>query len=87
MEPSERGVAARDGVSKQREVAEDELGNTIANFARIVPDGLLVFFPSYGVMDMCVGRWRETGIWDRIARFKHPVVEPRGSSPLSRRSE
>lgn len=26
-----------------------ELGNTIVNFARVIPDGVLVFFPSYSV--------------------------------------
>jgi regulator of telomere elongation helicase 1 len=34
-----------------------ELGNTLVNFARIVPDGVLVFFPSYGVMETCLERW------------------------------
>ena len=38
-----------------------ELGNVIVNVARIVPDGLLVFFPSYGVMRACVEWWRACG--------------------------
>ena len=28
------------------------------NFARIVPDGLLVFFPSYYLLDQCFGCWK-----------------------------
>ena len=46
-----------------------ELGNAIVNFARVVPDGLLVFFPSYGVMRACVEFWRGHGtpsVWDRV---------------------
>ena len=30
-----------------------DLGNFIVNIARIVPNGLLVFFPSYTVMTVC----------------------------------
>jgi hypothetical protein len=28
------------------------------NFARIVPDGLLVFFPSYYLLDQCISCWK-----------------------------
>lgn len=34
-----------------------ELGNTLVSFAKIVPGGMLVFFPSYGVMETCIERW------------------------------
>lgn len=34
-----------------------ELGNTIVNIAKVTPDGMLVFFPSYGVMETCLERW------------------------------
>ncbi|CAA0837238.1 RAD3-like DNA-binding helicase protein [Striga hermonthica] len=66
-----------------------ELGNAIVNFARIVPDGLLVFFPSYYLLDQCISCWKSTGqkdlptsttIWERICKHKLPVVEPRQSS-------
>ena len=35
-----------------------DLGNAIANFVRLVPDGLLVFFPSYTVLDKCTTHWK-----------------------------
>ncbi|XP_059642020.1 regulator of telomere elongation helicase 1 homolog [Cornus florida] len=71
-----------------------ELGNAIVNFARIIPDGLLVFFPSYYLLDQCIGCWKNMShanstnsstIWERICKHKQPVVEPRQSSlfPLS----
>ncbi|MED6133921.1 hypothetical protein PIB30_032722 [Stylosanthes scabra] len=56
-----------------------ELGNAIVNLARIVPDGLLVFFPSYYLLDQCIGCWKSlsnetsTSIWERICRHKKPV--------------
>ncbi|KAJ1284133.1 hypothetical protein BS78_03G181200 [Paspalum vaginatum] len=68
---------------------KQELGNAIVNFARIVPDGLLVFFPSYSMMDKCVEFWKnrshsnsavENTIWQRICKHKQPVIEPRQSS-------
>ncbi|GKV43402.1 hypothetical protein SLEP1_g50693 [Rubroshorea leprosula] len=70
---------------------KQELGNAIVNFARIVPDGLLVFFPSYYILDQCIGCWKNmssvnsTTIWERICKHKKPVIEPRQSSlfPLS----
>jgi regulator of telomere elongation helicase 1 len=34
-----------------------ELGNTLVSFGRVVPGGMLVFFPSYGVMETCLERW------------------------------
>lgn len=36
----------------------DDLGNAIANFARVVPDGLLVFFPAYSLLTACLDHWK-----------------------------
>ena len=42
--------------------------------------GILVFFPSYGVMDSCVDRWRETGLLEKLRNVGGAVVvEPKGS--------
>ncbi|CAL4105445.1 unnamed protein product, partial [Meganyctiphanes norvegica] len=53
------------------------LGQTILNFSRIVPDGLLVFFPSYPIMLKCKEEWQESGIWGKISTNKPCFVEPR----------
>ncbi|ESO94497.1 hypothetical protein LOTGIDRAFT_118438 [Lottia gigantea] len=52
------------------------LGNAIVNFSRIVPNGLLIFFPSYTVMDKSVEFWQGNNIWDRITQYKPIFVEP-----------
>lgn len=61
-----------------------ELGATIAALARLVPDGMLVFFPSYSALDSCISFWKaDSGgsVWQRIADCKAGVVvEPRGSA-------
>ena len=42
--------------------------------------GILVFFPSYGVMNNCVDRWKETGMLDKLSNVGGAVViEPKGS--------
>lgn len=68
---------------------KSELGLAIAATAPHVPGGLLVFFPSYTVMDSCLQHWKETKeggstIWASIARAKTPLVEPRDKSELGR---
>jgi len=56
-----------------------EIGNVILSSARIIPDGLLVFFPSYGVMNACVNHWRSTGLWGTLEMTKTCVLEPNNS--------
>jgi regulator of telomere elongation helicase 1 len=34
-----------------------ELGNTLVTLAKIIPDGMLLFFPSYSVMESCIEAW------------------------------
>jgi len=34
-----------------------ELGNTLVSLAKVVPGGMLIFFPSYNVMETCLERW------------------------------
>ena len=48
-----------------------------------IPDGLLVFFPSYYVMTKCVQTWTSDGTCRRMERFKAIVVEPRTSGELA----
>ncbi|CAI5708438.1 unnamed protein product [Hyaloperonospora brassicae] len=62
-----------------------ELGNTIVNFTRLVPHGLLVFFPSYSILEESLDKWRKPAvsesslsIWERIGQQKQIFVEPRG---------
>ncbi|XP_020105851.1 regulator of telomere elongation helicase 1 isoform X2 [Ananas comosus] len=50
---------------------KQELGNAIVNFARIVPDGLLVFFPSYYMMDQCIECWKSMILADAIVFQSH----------------
>lgn len=53
------------------------LGKTILEFSKVVPDGLLVFFPSYSVMNICMNFWRNNDIWSLINEQKQIFEEPR----------
>uniref|UniRef100_A0A8C7H8W9 Regulator of telomere elongation helicase 1 n=1 Tax=Oncorhynchus kisutch TaxID=8019 RepID=A0A8C7H8W9_ONCKI len=53
------------------------------NLGRVVPHGLLVFFPSYPVMDKTLEFWRANGHADRIENIKPMFVEPRGKGTFT----
>ncbi|RUP44247.1 LOW QUALITY PROTEIN: hypothetical protein BC936DRAFT_149718 [Jimgerdemannia flammicorona] len=66
---------------------KSDLGNAIVNFSRIIPDGLLVFFPSYSVMADCIAAWKQPmgpskSIWDRINHHKKAFIEPKNKQEL-----
>ncbi|KAK9404951.1 Regulator of telomere elongation helicase 1 [Crotalus adamanteus] len=52
-------------------------GQTIVNLARIIPNGLLVFFPSYPVMNYNLEFWRTHDIARKIEAMKPMFVEPK----------
>ena len=44
----------------------DDLGMTIARIAEYVPGGMLIFFPSYYLMDTIFNQWDQSGVLDKI---------------------
>ncbi|KAI9217923.1 helicase C-terminal domain-containing protein [Blastocladiella britannica] len=57
---------------------QDAAGHVIAQLARIVPHGLLVFVPSYAFLDKLMTRWKATGCFAAMEAAKTLVLEPRG---------
>ncbi|XP_056648958.1 regulator of telomere elongation helicase 1 homolog [Diorhabda sublineata] len=55
----------------------NSLGMAILNISRMVPDGMLIFFPSYPTMLKCQQIWQESGIWSSLNNQKAIFVEPR----------
>lgn len=53
------------------------LGQTILALCDVIPDGVLIFFPSYKVLDLCKGHWQASGIWTQIHNIKPIFVEPK----------
>ena len=76
--------------SRDSPAYKTDLGLALAAWARIVPDGMLVFFPSYVVMTACIAHWKSASaggadrvldfagtLWDRITGSKQAVIEPK----------
>lgn len=63
--------------------ALDELGRVLLNLARIVPGGIVVFFPSYRFEETVVQRWQSTKQLDEIDARKKVFREPKQSEDLA----
>jgi len=50
-------------------------GNILTEFARITPDGMVVFFPSYLYMESIISMWQGMGILDEVWKYKLILVE------------
>ncbi|PNY29008.1 ATP-dependent RNA helicase chl1, partial [Tolypocladium capitatum] len=62
-----------------------ELGLAVLNMCAVVPDGVVVFFPSYGYLDEVVGAWQQqqgaaAALWDRLQTRKTVFREAKGGS-------
>ncbi|CEG48110.1 atp-dependent rna helicase ddx11-like protein 8-like [Plasmopara halstedii] len=62
----------------------DELGRILLNLSRIVPGGVVVFFPSYHFEEDAVRRWQETTMYDQIEAKKSIFKEPKKSDELAK---
>lgn len=63
------------------------LGCYLVRLAAIVPDGLVVFFPSYAYLDQVSGQWQQTtlgseNIWTRLEKRKTVFKETKGASGI-----
>jgi hypothetical protein len=76
---NELGVAI---LSISHAMAGKEVGNISTGPS--LTGGILVFFPSYGVMDATVQHWKESGMYERLTVAGGGIIiEPKGSSNLS----
>lgn len=50
-------------------------GSMLVEFAKITPDGMVVFFPSYLYMESIVSMWQTMGILDEVWKHKLILVE------------
>ena len=61
-----------------------ELGHTILQLTRVVPHGLVVFFPSYAYLSTAVTHWQaNTSLWSLLTAQKRVFVEQKSTSSPS----
>ncbi|KAL9042613.1 MAG: hypothetical protein Q9180_000484 [Flavoplaca navasiana] len=63
------------------------LGESLVQLAVAVPDGLVVFFPSYAYLDQVSVQWQQTtsgseNIWSRLQNCKSVFKESKGASGI-----
>jgi chromosome transmission fidelity protein 1 len=47
-----------------------ELGQLLVNLCGVVPEGLVVFVPSFSYLEQLSQAWRASGLWDRLSQRK-----------------
>ena len=55
----------------------DELGKTVARVSKHVPGGLLMFFPSYRLMNDVYERWEQSNVLHELEQIKTVYKEPK----------
>ncbi|KAF2994256.1 ATP-dependent DNA helicase chl1 [Curvularia kusanoi] len=68
---------------RNKESTISSLGQAIISMAQKIPDGLVVFFPSYAYLDTCIASWKRPSpsskntTWDRLMNIKPIFLEQR----------
>ena len=63
----------------QQPPIQEDIGYSLLHLLQNIPDGVVVFFPSYNTMETLVNKWVEKGIYEQMVDCKRIYQEPRGS--------
>eukprot|EP01122_Echinamoeba_exundans_P003903 TRINITY_DN13950_c0_g1_i1.p1 TRINITY_DN13950_c0_g1~~TRINITY_DN13950_c0_g1_i1.p1 ORF type:complete len:983 (+),score=165.37 TRINITY_DN13950_c0_g1_i1:153-3101(+) len=66
--------------NQERADFQDAIGSILLSLIGAIPDGVLVFLPSYAMLDKLSRRWKSTGLWSKFQAVKPIFVEPRAST-------
>ena len=61
---------------------QDEVGRLVLQLCSTIPHGVLVFLPSYKLLNDLTDRWKATGLWTQLFNKKAIVSEPRFGDEL-----
>ncbi|KAJ2359188.1 hypothetical protein GGF43_000209 [Coemansia sp. RSA 2618] len=77
--PSDTRLEAKYGMTDQLSF-QDDMGAAIAQITARSPDGMLVFAPSYALLNKLFARWEGTGCLAEMRVHKEVFIEPQGGS-------
>ncbi|GMH35725.1 hypothetical protein BSKO_03593 [Bryopsis sp. KO-2023] len=60
---------------------QDRVGHSLVEWCKVIPDGVLVFMPSYSLLDKLKQRWQASGVLRKLTAVKPVFQEPRGGGP------
>ncbi|KAJ4375399.1 ATP-dependent DNA helicase chl1 [Neocucurbitaria cava] len=76
--------------NRNKEETIAELGQAMLAFAQHIPDGVVVFFPSYSYLDTCIAAWKRLSprtsnfsFWDSFTNIKPIFLEQRSQQQPS----
>ncbi|KAF1835035.1 DNA repair helicase [Decorospora gaudefroyi] len=76
--------------TRNKEKTMVDLGHAILTFANHIPDGIVIFFPSYAYLDTCVAAWKrikpassKASFWDDFTQSKPVFLEQRSQQQVS----
>ena len=58
---------------------QDEIGELVLGVCNTISHGVLLFLPSYRLLNKLIERWQTTNVWNRISNRKVIIQEPRFS--------
>lgn len=70
--------------ARNKDTTITDLGDAILNFSKHIPDGVVVFFPSYSYLDTCIAAWKrlyppssKQNFWNHFEQRKPIFLEQR----------
>lgn len=62
----------------------EQMGELIAQLVANVPDGVVIFFPSYKYLNVVLQHWKGTRVYEKITRVKKVFQEPTASTGVEK---
>ena len=59
---------------------QDDVAQCIYQICQVTPFGVLCFLPSYALLDKLLDRMQATGVYEKLARLKEVISEPKSGS-------
>lgn len=83
------GIPFNSSYTKKSDEYKEEIGNFVVSLSRVIPDGMLIFFPSYSSLQETLQNWKinkieDKTIWETIDTNKKIIIEPKESSQLQK---